>query len=69
MIVKDFLKNINNIKFKSTNSIIRNHFICKDGSLEQTPLPVIMQRIMEKESIDCPIFSANYFTAKSLRCQ
>ena len=31
MIVKDFLKNINNIKFKSTNSIIRNHFICKDG--------------------------------------
>lgn len=41
------------------------HFICKDGSLEQTPLPVIMQRIMEKESIDCPIFSANYFTAKS----
>ena len=31
MIVKDFLKDINNIKFKSTNSIIRNHFICKDG--------------------------------------
>ena len=31
MIVKDFLKNINNIKLKSTSSIIRSHFVCKDG--------------------------------------
>ena len=31
MIVKDFLKNINNIELKSTSSIIRSHFVCKDG--------------------------------------
>ena len=41
------------------------HFIKEDGTYEQTPLPIILQRIFSQEEVDCKVYPSTYFTAKS----
>ena len=41
------------------------HFIKEDGSFEQTPLPMIMKSVIDKNGFELKIYNHNYFTAKS----